>query len=311
MSLRTDYKDDVFTGNRKYRMIDNGDGTVSFEDATTYEQEGDTYGAAQINAQNTILNGLDGSVYKAEDDAETEIADGDYFPFYDTSAETSRKSLWSNIVDKLKVVLAIKEHSSNTAATYGAGTSSKYGHVKVSDNYINGTGTADNSVAISEYAATTAFQSVSRRLLSANASPSGMIPTNTKSFTFDYKNGKYGWNEKTDRTGTFHPFKEPGTFVYCVSGNVTLTDSAPTGLWKVRTYYYSFGLYHPTISIKINGTQVYSYTGIYDPRQTTDAPAFTYSDGEFTISTSGTMTVECTPRGGMIGMEAVIYKVEE
>lgn len=35
-------------------------------------------------------------------DAETEIADGDHFPFYDASAAINRKTLWSNIVAKLK-----------------------------------------------------------------------------------------------------------------------------------------------------------------------------------------------------------------
>ena len=35
-------------------------------------------------------------------DAETELADGDYFPFYDSSGGINRKTLWSNIVAKLK-----------------------------------------------------------------------------------------------------------------------------------------------------------------------------------------------------------------
>lgn len=35
-------------------------------------------------------------------DAETEIADGDAFPFYDASEGINRKTLWSNIVTKLK-----------------------------------------------------------------------------------------------------------------------------------------------------------------------------------------------------------------
>lgn len=37
-------------------------------------------------------------------DAETEIADGDYFPFYDSSGGINRKTLWSNIVAKLKSI---------------------------------------------------------------------------------------------------------------------------------------------------------------------------------------------------------------
>lgn len=54
--LKTDYKDDVFSGNRKFRPISNPDGTASFVDMTDYSQVGDTYGAAEINAQNTFIN---------------------------------------------------------------------------------------------------------------------------------------------------------------------------------------------------------------------------------------------------------------
>lgn len=55
-ALRTDYKDDVFSGNRQYRMINNANNTVSFEDVTDYEQVGDVYGAAEINEQNQVIN---------------------------------------------------------------------------------------------------------------------------------------------------------------------------------------------------------------------------------------------------------------
>lgn len=55
MALKTNYKDDVFSGRRKYRMINNADGTVSFEDVTEYSQVGDTFGAADINATNSDI----------------------------------------------------------------------------------------------------------------------------------------------------------------------------------------------------------------------------------------------------------------
>ena len=56
--LKTDYKDDVFTGQRKYTMTDNGDNTYSFTDATVYSQVGDNFGADDINATNEAVNGL-------------------------------------------------------------------------------------------------------------------------------------------------------------------------------------------------------------------------------------------------------------
>lgn len=43
-----------------------------------------------------------GKAYNTDDTAETALADGDYFPFYDTSATAKRKTLWSNIKSVLK-----------------------------------------------------------------------------------------------------------------------------------------------------------------------------------------------------------------
>ena len=58
--LKTNYKDDVLDTSknekRKFRMIQNDDGTVSFDDATEYTQQGDTFGAADINATNAKIN---------------------------------------------------------------------------------------------------------------------------------------------------------------------------------------------------------------------------------------------------------------
>ena len=60
MSLKTDYKDDVLSvdmaGKRRYQMTENTDGTVSLEDESTYTQEGDMFGAADINATNVQVN---------------------------------------------------------------------------------------------------------------------------------------------------------------------------------------------------------------------------------------------------------------
>lgn len=58
--LKTNYKDDVLDASknekRKFRMIQNDDGTVSFDDATEYTQQGDAFGAADINATNAKIN---------------------------------------------------------------------------------------------------------------------------------------------------------------------------------------------------------------------------------------------------------------
>lgn len=66
--LKTNYKDDVLDTSknqkRKYKMIQNPDGTVSFEDVTVYTQEGDSFGGADINATNKFCNLLNQSLDK-------------------------------------------------------------------------------------------------------------------------------------------------------------------------------------------------------------------------------------------------------
>lgn len=58
MALKTDYKDDVFSGDRKYQKKDNSDGTISLVDKTAYSQKGDIFSATDINATNKAVNGL-------------------------------------------------------------------------------------------------------------------------------------------------------------------------------------------------------------------------------------------------------------
>lgn len=195
-NLRTDYQDDVFTGSRKYHMTDNGDGTVSFTDQTEYTQVGDTYGAAQINEINDILNNLDDKTYLKDDSVETEMADNDYVPFLDTSASGGKRITWENIKNLLKSVLAIKDHASNTASTYGAGTASQFGHVKLSDTYLTSGGAATNSVGASSAAVNSAYNKINDQL-----------KANNNEIYMDYKNGKYGYNTSANRgADTFHPF---------------------------------------------------------------------------------------------------------
>ena len=62
MALKTNYKDYQFQEGeklRKYRQISNDDGTISFEDVTSYQQEGDRFSASDINATNTKVNELE------------------------------------------------------------------------------------------------------------------------------------------------------------------------------------------------------------------------------------------------------------
>ncbi|MDW2799904.1 hypothetical protein RZO55_20235 [Clostridium boliviensis] len=56
MGLKTDYKDAMFDGQRRYRLIPNEDGTYSLPDETAYTQKGDKFGANDINATNRAIN---------------------------------------------------------------------------------------------------------------------------------------------------------------------------------------------------------------------------------------------------------------
>lgn len=74
-TLKNDYTDDVLDTSantlRKYQMIQNDDGTVSFVDVTEYSQIGDSFGAADVNAiaekvndLNTKINGLHSDLHE-------------------------------------------------------------------------------------------------------------------------------------------------------------------------------------------------------------------------------------------------------
>jgi hypothetical protein len=62
MALKEDYLDDILDTSvnekRKYRMINNADGTISLEDVTEYSQNGDNFGAFDINITNKTVNEL-------------------------------------------------------------------------------------------------------------------------------------------------------------------------------------------------------------------------------------------------------------
>lgn len=63
--MRTDWKDDVFE-QRKYNMTNNSDGTVSLTDATVYSQQGDSFGAKELNTIGEEINNLTDEVAEAK-----------------------------------------------------------------------------------------------------------------------------------------------------------------------------------------------------------------------------------------------------
>ena len=63
MSLKTDYKNDKFSGMRKYQIvIDSTTGLSTLEDKTVYVEVGDVFSADDINNTNKTVNKIEGTV---------------------------------------------------------------------------------------------------------------------------------------------------------------------------------------------------------------------------------------------------------
>lgn len=77
--LKDDYTNDVLNenvnSNVKYILTDNGDGTVSLQDATAYTTLGDSLDASVINATNAIVNAIGNQVTQNVADIATNAND--------------------------------------------------------------------------------------------------------------------------------------------------------------------------------------------------------------------------------------------
>lgn len=66
LDLRVDYQDDILDSSvntkRKYNIIENADGTKSLEDVSVYTQNGDSFGAVDINKTNQAILDLNQSL---------------------------------------------------------------------------------------------------------------------------------------------------------------------------------------------------------------------------------------------------------
>ena len=56
MSLKTDYRDDIYEGSRRWSITQNEDGTYNISDATSYTQKGDKFGQNDVNAITGEIN---------------------------------------------------------------------------------------------------------------------------------------------------------------------------------------------------------------------------------------------------------------
>ena len=84
---------------------------------------------------------------------------------YDNSVSGLSAEYVKTAIDELAVKSAKPTpHPSSTATTYGAGTGSEFGHVRLSDSYKASDGNADASVAASSYALYQAYNELNGKL---------------------------------------------------------------------------------------------------------------------------------------------------
>lgn len=83
--------------------------------------------------------------------------------FYEVHAKSiyENKTLLSN-------KYAVKSHASTSSSTYGCGTASNFGHVKLSDNYTSSAGAASSGVAASSKALYDAYTTLNAKINSVN-----------------------------------------------------------------------------------------------------------------------------------------------
>jgi hypothetical protein len=114
--------------------VEYGNQTVMDISDTTAEEsdvaEGEVF--YKGNGQRSVGTG---NYYSPNDTAETDIADGDYFPFYDISAQGKRKTLWSNILAKIKTALVDRKCDNSVVAPVENGTTASKAY-KIGEHFI-------------------------------------------------------------------------------------------------------------------------------------------------------------------------------
>lgn len=144
MALKENYKDDILdvsvNTKRKYRMTENPDGTISLEDETVYTQQGDSFGASDLNAMAHAINNTSSDAEHTSYDNTTSGLVSDNVQgaidevveeFEQTPIEVGGETL-STIDDKLNYLLANKIAINDLLAL-----SEKIGSISLSDSYTS------------------------------------------------------------------------------------------------------------------------------------------------------------------------------
>lgn len=162
-ALPTNYVDAVLdaTANtrRKYNLIENGDGTVSLEEVTTYTRVGSNFGASDINHTNEVVNQNSDDIEQLGDDlsnTNTNLEDlqnnlettynGQTVPFVfgiDANGNYGYRKLGADAVTPFKNAKKVGTYSGNTSidvSTYGATSAAEFLLVPSPTSVMTGSG---------------------------------------------------------------------------------------------------------------------------------------------------------------------------
>lgn len=120
------------------RMGMDGSGSVSSVAGVSPNETGNVtltaadVGAPTVEELNTLVTTVGGKQPTTNSlGTETDLADGDFIPFYDTSASANKKTLWSNIVAKIRT--ALFGSANGFLKADGSGNISAEGSIKTAD----------------------------------------------------------------------------------------------------------------------------------------------------------------------------------
>lgn len=140
-------------------------------------------GAPTVEELNTLVTTVGGKQPTTNSlGTETDLADGDFIPFYDTSASANKKTLWSNIVAKIRT--ALFGSANGFLKADGSGNISATGSIKtanLADGSVTAVKIADRAISVvkSVQLPTTGWTRNSDGVYEANVTVSGLKTTDT------------------------------------------------------------------------------------------------------------------------------------
>lgn len=136
MALKEDYLDDILDTSvnekRKYRMINNADGTISLEDVTEYSQNGDNFGAFDINITNKTVNELIAMGLNVRWNSES-----DYFEVL-LNGNWEQTKVKSGIGELIELIPTLSDYNSSVGTCiYASPISTEFAPWKAFDNNVS------------------------------------------------------------------------------------------------------------------------------------------------------------------------------